>query len=54
MSGFVAALWNIDLGEMRPRRVGPIVRATVRLFVALAFVNIVFGAVILTLLLARR
>jgi hypothetical protein len=50
----VRALWHLDLGPMRPPWVAPLVRATVRLVVAAAFLNIAFGFVILALILARH
>jgi hypothetical protein len=50
----VGALWNLELGPMQPRWVPSIARATVRLFVALAFLNIALGTAILVLILARH
>jgi len=50
----VGALWNLELGPMQPGWVPPIARATVRLFVALAFLNIALGTAILVLILARH
>jgi hypothetical protein len=54
MFRWVGALWHLDLGPMQPPWGAPIARATVRLFVALAFLNIALGTVILVLILARH
>jgi hypothetical protein len=47
-------VWHLDLGQMQPPWVAPMVRATIRLAIALAFLNIAFGMVILVLILARH
>jgi hypothetical protein len=54
MFNWAGRVWHLDLGQMQPPWAASMVRATIRLAVALAFLNIAFGMVILVLVLARR
>jgi hypothetical protein len=47
-------VWHLELGQMQPQWAAPLIRATIRLAIGLAFLNIAFGIVILVLILARQ
>jgi hypothetical protein len=54
MFRWAGRLWHLELGQMQPPWAGPIVRRTIRVAIALAFLNIAFGIVVLALILARH
>jgi hypothetical protein len=54
MFKWAGRVWRLELGQMQPPWAAPMVRATIRLAIALAFLNIAFGMVILVLILARH
>jgi hypothetical protein len=54
MFKWAAGVWHLELGQVQPPWAAPIIRATIRLAIGLAFLNIAFGMVILVLILARQ
>jgi hypothetical protein len=54
MFKWAGRVWHLELGQMQPQWAAPLIRATIRLAIGLAFLNIAFGMVILVLILARQ